>query len=103
MDNIMPNITPEVFDNLIEEKAKEMYNLFLDAVNTQITDSVTQVSPEQVKDITKACVKVHLTFFKNPLDAIPKEKLAELNGSALEKLTMVNDYWKGIASHIEKM
>jgi hypothetical protein len=103
MDNVMPELNPELLNKIIEDKAEEIFNLFLTAVNDQITDAVTQLKPEEVRAIAKACTKVHLTFFKSPLDNIPKEKLEGLNGAALEKLNMVADYWKGISVYIENL
>ena len=99
----MPNFTPEQLKKVVEEKAQETFNMFQEAIDSQITDSVTQVTPELAKAMAKAATLTHLKFFKNPLETIPKEKLEGMNGSAMEKLQMVVEYWKGITEYVENL
>lgn len=99
----MPNFTPEQLNKVVEEKAQEMFDTFQAAINSQITDAVTQITPEISKAMAKAVTLAHIKFFKTPLDTIPKSKLEGMNGSAMEKLQMVVDYWNGITKYIENI
>jgi homoserine trans-succinylase len=103
MENVMPNFTPEQLNKVVEEKAQEIFDMFHTAVNSQITDAVTQITPETAKAIAKAVTLTHLKFFKSPLESIPKDKLEGMNGAAMEKLQMVVEYWKGITQYIENI
>ena len=99
----MPNFTPEQLNKVVQEKAQEMFDTFHTAINSQITDAVTQVSPELAKAMAKAATLTHIKFFKTPLESIPKDKLEGMNGAALEKFQMVVEYWKGITEYVENI
>jgi len=45
MENVMPEFTPEQMNQAVEKKGDEIFNMFFEAVNPQITDAVTQLSP----------------------------------------------------------
>ena len=78
----------------------EIVHSFLAAVNDQITDAVTQVTPEMKLALAKSCALTHIKPFINPLDKVPHDML---NGAALERLQMVKDFWDGVVLHINKM
>lgn len=103
MENVMPNFTPEQLNKVVEEKAQEMFDTFQAAINSQITDAVTQITPEISKAMAKAATLAHIKFFKTPLETIPKDKLEGMNGSAVEKLQMVVEYWNGITKYVESI
>lgn len=100
MENVMPEFTPEQMNQAVEKKGDEIFNMFFEAVNPQITDAVAELSPNLNKDIAKACALVHIAPFKSPFEALPKEKLEGLNGAALERLGMVLEFWKGVETYL---
>jgi len=99
----MPEITPEQMNQAVEKKGNEIFDMFLTAINPQITDAVTQVAPNLAKEIAKSCAITHIKPFKSPFDALPKEKLEGLNGAALERLQMVIEFWKGVETYIQSL
>jgi len=99
MENVMPEFSPEQLNKVVEEKAKEIYEMFKTAINDQITDSVT-ISPELIHNMSKACALTHIKPFKNPLEKIPADKL---NGAAMERLELVVEFWKGIDTYLTNM
>jgi hypothetical protein len=100
MENIMPELTDEQMNAAVEKKGNEIFNMFHEVVNSQITDSVTQLQPNLAKEIAKSCALVHIRPFKNPFEALPKEKLEGLNGAALERFEMVLQFWRGVESYL---
>lgn len=96
----MPNFTPEQLDEAVKKKGQEIFDMFYETVNSQITDAVTQLAPNLAKEIAKACALTHVKPFKSPLETIPKSKLDGLNGSALEKLNMIVEFWKGVDAYL---
>jgi len=96
----MPEMSAEMMDKATEQKAMEIVHLFLEVINEQITDEVTQVTPEMKSAIAKACALTHIKPFVNPLDKVPQDML---NGAALERLQMVTDFWAGVVKHINQM
>lgn len=100
MENTMPEITAEQMNQAVEKKGNEIFDMFLQTINPQITDAVTQVAPDLAKEVAKACALAHIKPFKNPFEALPKEKLEELNGAGLERLQLVLDFWRGVETYL---
>lgn len=103
MENVMPQLNPEQMNQAVEKKGKEIFDMFYQAINPQITDAVTQVSPNLSKELAKTCALTHIKPFKSPFDAISKEKIEELNGAAAERLQLVLEFWKGVEIYIQSM
>ena len=100
MENVMPEMTPEMADKAAEDKAMEIVHSFLGTINDQITDAVTQVTPEMKLALAKACALTHIKPFVNPLDKVPHDML---NGAALERLQLVKEFWDNVVKHINLM
>jgi hypothetical protein len=101
MENVMPEFTAEQMNQAVEKKGNEIFDMFFEVVNPQITDAVTQLSPTLGKEIAKACALAHIRPFKSPFESLPKEKLEGLNGAALERLGMVFEFWKGVEAYLQ--
>lgn len=103
MENETMKMSEEMMDKAVEAQGQKIYKMFFDVINPQITDAVTQVSPNLAKDLSKACALEHIKPFKNPLEQLPKEKLEGLNGAGLERLQMVVEFWKGVSIYLENL
>lgn len=103
MENVMPEMTAEQMNAAVEKKGNEIFNMFHDIINPQITDAVTQLSPNLSKELAKSCAIAHIKPFKSPFEALPKEKLEGLNGAATERLQLVLEFWKGVETYLQSM
>lgn len=99
MEN-QPIFNQESFDKVVSEKGNEIYAMFEKAVNDQITDAVTQVTPEMKKALIKNLCMVHIKPFKDPLE---QTKLEGLNGAALERIKLIKDFWEGVVNYLKNM
>lgn len=99
-----PNeLTPELLNKVVESQAMKIFNLYLEAINSQITDAVTQLDPSLARKIAKQTALVHVSQMRNPFDAIPKQNLESLNGAAKERLELVVEFWKGVKTFLENL
>jgi hypothetical protein len=96
----IPEFSQEQMDKVVEEKAKEIYEMFKTAVNDQITDAVTQANPTLAHDIAKSCSIAHIKPFADPLNKVPADMV---NGAAKERLTLVQDFWAGVKTYLQSL
>ena len=99
MENI-PEFSQEQMDKVVEEKAREIYQMFKTAVDDQITDAVTQINPDLAHAIAKSCSIAHIGPFSEPLSKVPAEMI---NGAAKERLTLVQDFWAGVRTYLQSL
>jgi hypothetical protein len=103
MENEEMKMDAEMMNKAVEAQGQKIYKMFFDIINPQITDAVTQTSPNLVKDLSKACALQHIKPFKNPFEQLPKEKLEGLNGASLERFEMVVEFWNGVSIYLENL
>jgi hypothetical protein len=103
MENEEMKMSEEMMNKAVEAQGQKIYKMFFDIINPQITDAVTQLSPNLAKDLSKACALEHIKPFKNPLENLPKEKLDGLNGAALERFEMVVKFWEGVSIYLHNL
>ena len=96
-------MTEELMNKAVEDKGKEIYEMFLSAINDQITDAVTQIAPDLAHKNAKACALAHIKPFQSPFERLPKDKLEGMNGVALEKFEMVVEFWKGVETYLKSL
>ena len=48
----MPEFTPEQMNQAVEKKGNEIFDMFFEVVNPQITDAVTQTAPAAPAETT---------------------------------------------------
>lgn len=99
MEN-QPVFNQESFDKVVSEKGNEIYTMFEAVINGQITDAVTQVTPEMKKTLIKELCMAHVKPFIDPLKGAPMEGL---NGAALERLKLVKDFWEGVVTYVKNL
>lgn len=95
-----PEYNAEQLDKAVQKKADEIFNMFKSAIQDQITDAVTNVSPNLLNELSKSCALAHIKPFKEPLVNMPTDSL---NGAALERLQLVKEFWNGVEIHLNSM
>jgi hypothetical protein len=53
MENEEIKMSEEMMNKAVEAQGQKIYKMFFDVINSQITDAVTQLSPNLAKDIAK--------------------------------------------------
>jgi Na+/H+-translocating membrane pyrophosphatase len=93
MENIMPELTSEQLNEVVEKKAKEILDMFESALKPHYDLSVEHNSEQTLRQMIKACSLAHVIPFVDPLEKVPHDKL---NGAALDRLKMVLEFWNGV-------
>lgn len=96
-------LSPEILNQIVESQAMKLFNVHLEAVNSQITDAVTQLDPNIARKIAKQTALVHVGQMSNPFETIPQQNLESLNGAAKERFGLIIEYWKGIKTFLENL
>jgi len=95
MENIMPELTAEQLNAVVEKKDQEILEMFETALKPHYDLSLEHNSEKTLRQMIKACSLTHITPFIDPLEKIPQDKL---NGAAMDRLKMVVEFWNGVKS-----